>query len=321
MTKYGRLPAGFKDTYGDIDQATLDAAKNNQYSTLAQLQRNYQQSVEAFKRALAARGALQSGDYNHGSDQLATGYSQQPFYHQGNAFAGEVNSDLQNYLNVMNEGLARRSPTPRSTAEGARTSRPTRTTCRRRLLRVRASRSTRRRRRATASLCTPIPTPGSRTTSTAASGRLPLPPHPLATRTRPACRSAHKKAGRFAGACQVDKTRAAGAPYAGEAVPTGRDSIYDPGHERASWGPLCRASRRLLREPSHRETDRLISTQGRVHRVMATIIMTRVRLAPASPRKARRNPRQDCLNWPPAMDSDSVQVPQQLKNECFAAIQ
>lgn len=97
---YGGLPANFNDQYGDIDQATKDAAANNQFSVLANLAKNYSQSTEQFKRGLAARGALQSGDLNYGLDQLEQGYGQQK-YDAANQFGSQINSALNAYNDVI----------------------------------------------------------------------------------------------------------------------------------------------------------------------------------------------------------------------------
>lgn len=103
FVKYGgKMPTGWNDTYGDIDQATKDAAAGNQFSTIASLGRNYAQSVEQFKRALAARGALQSGDLNYGQDQLDTGYGQGQ-YDAANQFMGQYNGALSNYAGVLGQ--------------------------------------------------------------------------------------------------------------------------------------------------------------------------------------------------------------------------
>lgn len=100
LIQYGGLPSGFTDQYGDLDQATLDAASQNQNSTLAQLAKNYSQSGEQFKRSLAARGALQSGDLNYGQDQLDQGYAQQR-YDAANQFGNSANSALGQYMGVL----------------------------------------------------------------------------------------------------------------------------------------------------------------------------------------------------------------------------
>jgi len=98
----GGLPANFKDQYGDIDQATLDAAKGNQQSTLANLSTNYAQSEQQFLRQLAARGALQSGDLNYGEDQLQRGYAQQQ-YDAANAVGDQATGALNSYTGVLNQ--------------------------------------------------------------------------------------------------------------------------------------------------------------------------------------------------------------------------
>lgn len=98
----GGLPSNFTDQYGDIDQATLDAAKNNQQSTLANLSTNYAQSEQQFLRQLAARGALQSGDLNYGEDQLQRGYAQQQ-YDAANAVGDQATGALNSYTGVLNQ--------------------------------------------------------------------------------------------------------------------------------------------------------------------------------------------------------------------------
>lgn len=100
LIRYGGLPSGFTDTYGDLDQATKDAAAANQNSTLAQLAANYGKSQEQFRRSLAARGALQSGDLNYGQDQLDQAYGQQR-YDAANAFGNEANQALAAYMGVL----------------------------------------------------------------------------------------------------------------------------------------------------------------------------------------------------------------------------
>jgi hypothetical protein len=100
IIQYGGLPQGFADQYGDVDQTTLDQAGQNQYSTLAQLARNYSQNEEQFKRGLAARGALQSGDLNYGEDQLNNAYGQQR-YDAADAFGSQANQSLNDYMSVL----------------------------------------------------------------------------------------------------------------------------------------------------------------------------------------------------------------------------
>lgn len=104
VIQHGGLPAGFKDVYGDIDQATLDAAKNNPYSTLATLARNHEQSLNQFRRALAARGALQSGDLSYGQDQIDTGYGQSQ-YDAANQFGNAVSGAVNQYGQVVDSNM------------------------------------------------------------------------------------------------------------------------------------------------------------------------------------------------------------------------
>lgn len=96
----GNLPDSFKDQYGDIDQATKDAATANQNSTLARLRDNYQQGVAQFQRGLAARGMLQSGELGYGQDQLNRGYQQQQ-YDAANQFTNTADDAINQYLGVL----------------------------------------------------------------------------------------------------------------------------------------------------------------------------------------------------------------------------
>jgi hypothetical protein len=102
VIRYGGMPAGFTDQYGDLDQGTLDAAKGNQQSTLANLATNYAQSEEQFKRGLAARGALQSGDLNYGEDQLQRGYGQQQ-YDAANSVGDMATGYTNQYAQVLGQ--------------------------------------------------------------------------------------------------------------------------------------------------------------------------------------------------------------------------
>lgn len=118
VVQYGGLPSGWKDAYGDIDQATLDAATGNQYSTLANLRRSYDQSVSQFRRALAARGALQSGDLNYGQDQLDTGYGQSQ-YDAANQFGNAATGQLNAYAGVLDQNQARMAQAIQAAAANA----------------------------------------------------------------------------------------------------------------------------------------------------------------------------------------------------------
>lgn len=101
--KYGgNLPAGWTDTYGDIDQATKEAAASNQYSTIAGLKDNYSKSVSAFQKALAARGMLQSGDLSYGQDQLDRGLGQSE-YDAANNFLGQTAGNYGTYAGVLGQ--------------------------------------------------------------------------------------------------------------------------------------------------------------------------------------------------------------------------
>lgn len=102
VVRYGGMPAGFTDQYGDLDAGTLDLAKGNQQSVLANLATNYAQSEEQFKRGLAARGALQSGDLNYGEDQLSRGLAQQQ-YDAANQVGDQATGVMNQYTGVLNQ--------------------------------------------------------------------------------------------------------------------------------------------------------------------------------------------------------------------------
>lgn len=108
VIRYGGLPGGFGDVYGDVDQATLDAAKSNQFSALAQMKDNYTKSLDQFQRGLAARGMLQSGELGYGSDQLQRGEAQQE-YDAANQFGDQAQGAINQYLGIVsgsNQNLA-----------------------------------------------------------------------------------------------------------------------------------------------------------------------------------------------------------------------
>jgi hypothetical protein len=68
--RYGGLPSGFKDVYGDITEDVLGQARANPLSESSRLGKSYTDSVEAYKRQLAARNALQSGELGYGLGQI-----------------------------------------------------------------------------------------------------------------------------------------------------------------------------------------------------------------------------------------------------------
>jgi hypothetical protein len=68
--RYGGLPQGFKDVYGDLSEQDLETARANPLSESSRLQKSYGESIEMTKRQLAARRALQSGDLGHALGQL-----------------------------------------------------------------------------------------------------------------------------------------------------------------------------------------------------------------------------------------------------------
>lgn len=98
--QHGGLPAtGFQDQYGDIDQGTLDLANKNQFSDVNRIQKAYTENVEAQKRALAARGALQSGDTQYALNQADYARAGNE-YDVGQQFSNTYQDIINNYLGV-----------------------------------------------------------------------------------------------------------------------------------------------------------------------------------------------------------------------------
>jgi hypothetical protein len=95
--QYGGLPTGFQDKYGDIDQGTLELAQKNEFSDVKRIGRSYEQGVEQFKRALAARGALQSGELGYGLDQAELNRAERE-YDVGNQFSNAYAGVANDYV-------------------------------------------------------------------------------------------------------------------------------------------------------------------------------------------------------------------------------
>lgn len=98
--QYGGMGPGFQDQYGDINQETLDLAQKNQFSDTANLQRNYEQGIETFKRQLAGRNALESGDLGYGLAQADYGRGQQQ-YDLANQFGSAAGTVVNNFTSAV----------------------------------------------------------------------------------------------------------------------------------------------------------------------------------------------------------------------------
>lgn len=106
--RFGGLPAGFKDAFGDITPADLALAQGNQFSEEANLKRQYLQQQTDARRALAARGMLQSGDLTDAQSKLDTARGQQE-YNLGNQFLDALNQAIHGYTDVV-QGYADQLP-------------------------------------------------------------------------------------------------------------------------------------------------------------------------------------------------------------------
>jgi hypothetical protein len=99
--RYGGIPEGFQDTYGDLDANTLKTARDNPYSNYAQLARQYSEDVFSRRQGLGARGMTQSGelpfelgqaDYSHGAG----------LYENANQFGEQVSGAMKDYAGTLN---------------------------------------------------------------------------------------------------------------------------------------------------------------------------------------------------------------------------
>lgn len=100
IEQFGGMPSGFTDKYGDLTSADLSLASSNPYSTEAELKRTYDQNVSAMRKALAARGALHSGDLGFNQNQLDTNYGQAQ-YDAGQQFAQELQAAFNAYTSAQ----------------------------------------------------------------------------------------------------------------------------------------------------------------------------------------------------------------------------
>src|SRR5262252_10276309 len=73
--QYGGIPTGYTDEYGDFDPTELALDAANPQSQLNRLKASYETQQQQLSTSLAARGALHSGDYVYGQDQLANQYA------------------------------------------------------------------------------------------------------------------------------------------------------------------------------------------------------------------------------------------------------
>jgi hypothetical protein len=109
IRQYGYIPPGFIDAYGDVRPEDIAAAQSNQFSTEAGIQQNYNIGVEQMRRALAARGMLQSGELGIGQSAQETARGQA----ESNAFnslMGAVQQSLGEYTTGTQGVLAEETP-------------------------------------------------------------------------------------------------------------------------------------------------------------------------------------------------------------------
>lgn len=96
--RYGGLPSGFGgDKYHDINDETLQLASQNEQSDIARINRQYDDNIAAARHALAARGALDSGELQYSLDRSNMA-KESSVYDAGNAFADAARSAINSYL-------------------------------------------------------------------------------------------------------------------------------------------------------------------------------------------------------------------------------
>lgn len=102
VSRYGGLPKGMADTYGDITPEIAAAAGSDPYSAVNTLKRNYDLAVTSNQKALAARGALQSGELGHtqGLIDTAQGAAERD---QFQAYSDAINAALSGYTTGYDE--------------------------------------------------------------------------------------------------------------------------------------------------------------------------------------------------------------------------
>jgi hypothetical protein len=101
--RFGGLPANFSDVYGDINQETKDLAAGNPESENARLLRSYNDQIESNRRQLAARGMLQSGEFDYTQGQLDLA-RQGDIYNLNNEFLNAAQGNINDYAGLI-QGL------------------------------------------------------------------------------------------------------------------------------------------------------------------------------------------------------------------------
>ncbi len=116
VKRFGGVPKGFQDQYGDITPEDLAAAQADPFSIEAGIQRGYDQGVEAFKKNLAARGGLQSGELGYQQNQadLSRGFAESQ---ASNTFTDALTQGIKDYTGGMT-GIANEYPGILDTAKG-----------------------------------------------------------------------------------------------------------------------------------------------------------------------------------------------------------
>lgn len=98
--RFGGLPAGFSDVYGDIDPNTLATASENPASENNRLLKAYSDQIEQNRRQLASRGMLQSGELGYSQDQLDFQRGND-VYDLNNQFLDAAQGSINDYAGIV----------------------------------------------------------------------------------------------------------------------------------------------------------------------------------------------------------------------------
>lgn len=104
VSKFGFLPPGFKDAFGDLTETDIAAGAANPFGVQAQIKKSYEDAVFNDRRALAARGMLQSGELGYAQNRETTARDQQT-YQAGQEFMDALQQLLGGYATGAQEAL------------------------------------------------------------------------------------------------------------------------------------------------------------------------------------------------------------------------
>jgi len=102
LVQFGVVPAGWTSGYGDVDQATIDAANQNPFSTIKGLLDTQHRSQADLEARLADRGTLSSGALTGGTDMGQRNYDKS-VYGETNALLKALGGYETGYATRLND--------------------------------------------------------------------------------------------------------------------------------------------------------------------------------------------------------------------------